>query len=190
MTLFAALILSLAAAPTISAQRKTAKSKTPRTVTDFYMLLPAKYFPFVDRVKKRRDLIESENIKLGYLNFAGNRPFMPLENEMLLLRRMSGAAMLVIAYTDCSDDCQAVLRFVEYENGRWTEADAAPKFDVAQMRAIYRRKTGRDAVENPKIYYSLSPIDKSLTVNFAGQTSVEIYKLEWDGNVYDFAAPI
>ena len=100
IAIFAALILSLAAAQTISAQRKTAKPKTPRTVTDFYMLLPSKYFPFVERVKSRRDLIEGENIKQGYLNFVGNRPFMPLENEMLLLKRMSGVSMLAIAYTD------------------------------------------------------------------------------------------
>jgi hypothetical protein len=31
---------------------------------------------------------------------------------------------------------------------------------------------------------------KSLTVNIGGETGVEIYKLEWDGNIYDFAAPV
>ena len=171
---------------------KTGKKKiaAPRTVTDFYLLLPAQYFPFFDRVKNRRDLIEGENSADGYLNFVGNRAGMPLANEMLLLKRMSGAPMLVIAYTDClAGDCEALLRFVEYENGRWSQIDAAPKFDLAQMREIYRRKTGKAAEEKPYIIYSLSPTDKSLTVKFGGETDVEIYKLEWDGNIYDFAAP-
>ena len=166
------------------------KIAAPRTVTDFYLRLPAKYFPFFDRVKNRRDLIEGENLADGYLNFMGNRVGMPLHNEMLLLKKMSGVPMLVIAYSKClAGGCEAVLHFLEYENGRWSEADAAPPFELAAMREIYRRQTGKEADEKPYIIYSLSPTDKSLTVIFGGEQEVEIYKLKWDGNIYDFAAP-
>lgn len=195
--IFALLILTLAGAQMMFAQSKgkPIKKKTttaPRTVTDFYLLLPAKYFPFFDRVKNRLDLIEGGSDKMGYLHFMGNRVGMPLDNEMLLLKQMSGASVLVVAYTDCFgvvDGCDAVLHFLEYENKRWSEVDAAPPFNLAQMREIYQRKTGRAAEEKPHIIYSLSPTDKSLTVKFGGETEVQIYKLEWDGNIYDFAVP-
>lgn len=194
--IFALLILTLAgAAQTTFAQGKSRpiKKKTPaapRTMTDFYLLLPAKYFPFFDRVKNRRDLIEGENLADGYLNFMGNRVGMPLDNEMLLLKRMSGTSVMVIAYTECTaGGCDAVLRFVEYENGRWSEVDAAPPLELHAMREIYQRKTGKAAEEKPYVIYSLSPTDKSLTVKIGGETTVEIYRLEWDGNIYDFAAP-
>lgn len=192
MTAFTILILTFANVQSLVAQRKnkTPQSKTsaPQTVTDFYMLLPEKYFPFFDRVKNRRDLIEGEQIKNGYLNFVGNRPGMPLDNEMLLLKRTNNIPMLVIAYTDCFNDCEAVLRFVEYENGLWRETEAAPKFDAGEMRETYRRQTGRNADEKLHVIYSLSPVDKSLTVKIGGEADVEIYKLEWNGNVYRFAA--
>ena len=196
--IFALLILTLAsAAQTSFAQGKSESPRkklpaVPRTVTDFYLLLPAKYFPFFDRVKNRLDLIEGGSDKMGYLHFMGNRVGMPLDNEMLLLKQMSGASVLVVAYTDCFgvvDGCDTVLHFLEYENKRWSEVDAAPQFDLAQMREIYQRKTGRAAEEKPHIIYSLSPTDKSLTVKFGGETEVQIYKLEWDGNIYDFAVP-
>ena len=188
------LILTLVGAQMIRAQvkGKPLKKKTvaPRTVTDFYMRLPAKYFPFFDRVKNRRDLIEGENLADGYIHFVGNRVGMPLHNEMLLLKKMSGVPMLVVTYTECyAGDCEAVLHFLEYENGRWSKTDAAPPLEIEAMREIYRRKTGRAAKEKPYVIYSLSPTDKSLTVKIGGEQDVEIYKLEWDGNIYDFAAP-
>lgn len=194
--IFAFLILMLAGATqTMFAQGKgkPAKKRTPaapRTITDFYKILPAKYFPFFALVKNRLDLIEGGSDKMGYLNFMGNRAGMPLDNEMLLLKRMSGASVLVIAYTECGiGDCEAVLRFVEYDNGRWSRIDAAPPLELAAMREIYRRKTGKAAEEKPYVIYSLSPTDKSLTIKFGGETEVEIYKFEWDGNIYDFAVP-
>jgi hypothetical protein len=189
---FCAVLALIFAVALIAAAQGKQKNKTsaPQTVTDFYLLLPAKYFPFFDRVKNRRDLIESENIETGYLNFVGNRAAMPLDNEMLLLKRTSGTSILAIAYTDCfAGNCEAVLRFAEYENGRWSEVDAAPKFDPSAIREIYRRKTGQTAKEKPYILYSLSPTDKSLTVKISGEREVEIYKLQWDGNTYGFAAP-
>ena len=98
--------------------------------------------------------------------------------------------MLVVAYSDCfANVCEAVLHFLEYENGRWSEAAGAPPLDPVAMREIYRRKTGQAASEdNLNVIYSLSPIDKSITVKINGKAGdIEIYKLEWDGNIYDFA---
>ncbi len=124
----------------------------------------------------------------GYLSFDNNRPIQPINGEILLLKRMSGASMLVISYTDCVvDPCIESLRFVEYQNGRWTEADAAPPFDRQKAVALYRRKNGKSPDEKEYVVYNLSPTDKSISVKF-GDT--EIYRLEWDGNIYDFAAPV
>jgi hypothetical protein len=175
---------------------KTVKTKTvaPRTVTDFYMRLPAKYFPYVEDVKNRRDLIEGENLEDGYLSFMGNRAFMPPHAEMLLLSKMGNLPipLLVVSYTDCNfDSCKAVLHLLEYHNGRWSEFDGTPPFEIKEMREIYRRKTGRDAGAKPYITYELNSSNKHLTVKMKGDDGADmnIYELEWDGNIYDFATP-
>lgn len=197
--IFAFLILTLAvAAQTTFAQKKkpTVKpeSNAPRTVVDFYKILPAKFFPLVEDIKDRESLIGTENLELGYIGFDNNGPMEPINGQIWLLKRMSGVSMLVISYTDCilADICTESLRFVEYEAGRWTETDAAPPIpDRQKINEIYERKTGRAPEKKAQLIFDVSPSDKSISAHLAsnGETE-EIYKLEWDGNIFDFAAPV
>lgn len=190
ITFFAFLILTFAGATSAQVKGKKPKSKltAPRTVEDFYKILPVKYFPYLEyEPKNRASLMGSYSTANGYLSFDNNRPIQPINGQILLLKRMSGVSMLVISYTDCvTEPCTESLRFVEYENGRWTEADAAPPFDRQKVVEIYRRKTGKSPDDNAYVVYDLSPTDKSISVKFG---DAEIYKLEWDGNIYDFATP-
>jgi len=164
---------------------KMVKAAAPRTVEDFYKILPAKFYPYLEeqsQIKDRTDLIGTYSVAKGYLSFDNNRPSQPHNGQILLLRRMSGVSMLVLSYTDC---CTDFLRFVEYENGRWSEADAAPPFDRQKAVEIYRLKTGKTPDDRARVVYELSPTDKSISVKMA---DTDIYRLEWDGNIYDFAA--
>lgn len=165
------------------------KSSEPRTVIDFYMRLPVKYFPYIEyEPKNRASLMGSNSESKALLSFDNNRPIQPANGQILLLKRMSGVTMLAISYTDCdSDPCKDSLRFVEYENGRWTEVDAAPpKLERGKMVEIYRRKTGKNPDDKAFVVYDIFD-DKSIVVRMR---DTEIYKLEWDGNIYDFAAPV
>ena len=185
------LFLALAGATNSTfAQKKTTgkpKSKTaaPRTVYDFYKILPAKYFPFLKRLKDRADFIESDDEKSGYLRFGANVPFPPEHAEMALLNRMNGDFYIVISYTDDDENNgNGVLVFLEYHRGRFTEAEqGASIVDLAEAREIYRRRTGQNADETQKLFYFIQPINKTITVKLG---EIEVYKSEWDGNVYVF----
>ncbi len=190
ITFFAFLVLTFAGATSAQVKGKKPKSKpaAPRTVKDFYKILPVKYFSYIEyEPKNRASLMGSHSTANGYLSFDNNRPIQPVNAQILLLKRMSGVSMLVISYTDCdADPCRDSLRFVEYENGRFREADAAPPFDRQKAIEIYRRKTGKSPDDKAYLVYDLSPTDKSISVKFG---DAEIYKLEWDGNIYNYAAP-
>lgn len=188
---FVLFVLSAFGASAIFAQGKgkTARKKSvePRTVVDFYLRLPVKYFPYIEyEPKNRASLMGSHSASKALLSFDNNRPIQPVNAQILLLKRMSGVSMLAISYTDCdSDPCKDSLRFVEYEKGRWTEVDAAPPLERGKIVEIYRRKTGKNPGQKAFVIYDVWD-DKSIIVRM-GDT--EIYKLEWDGNIYDFTAP-
>ena len=160
------------------------KNAQPRTVYDFYQKLPARYFPFLKRLKDRRDFVESNDEKNNYLRFGANVPFPPEHAEMALLKRMNGSFYIVISYTDDDEnEGVGVLRFLEYQDGRFTEAQGASPIDLEKARALYRRKTGREANANEYLFYRIAPVGKTITVALG---DAEIYKSEWDGNIYVF----
>lgn len=187
--IFALLILTVAGASQMTAAQgksRPIKKKTaaPRTAYDFYLKVPVKYFPFLSRLKDRADFVESNDEKNDYLRFGANVPFPPEHAEMALLKRMNGSFYIVISYTDDDEnDGRGVLRFLEYANRKFSEANGASPVDLKNAREIYRRKTGRDADVNEYLFYRIEPVSKTITVAL-GKT--EIYKSEWDGNIYVF----
>ena len=136
------------------------------------------------RLKNRADFVESDDAKNDYLRFGANVPFPPEHAEMALLKRMNGDFYVVISYTDDDEnEGVGVLRFLEYRNGKFTEAQGASPVDLEAARAIYRRRTGRDADVNEYLFYRIEPVSKKITVALG---DVEIYQSEWDGNIYVF----
>lgn len=175
---------------TTPAQSKIKKSKPrePRTVYDFYLKVPVKYFPFLGRLRDRADFVESNDEKNDYLRLGANVPFPPEHAEMALLKRMNGGIYIVISYADDDEnDGRGVLRFLQYANGKFTEAEGASPVDLKNARKIYRRKTGRDADVNEYLFYRIEPTSKAITVALG---EIDIYKSEWNGNFYDFTAPV
>jgi hypothetical protein len=106
ITFFAFLILTFAGATSAQVKGKKPKSKltAPRTVEDFYKILPVKYFPYLEyEPKNRASLMGSYSIANGYLSFDNNRPIQPINGQILLLKRMSGVSMLAELLTFMND---------------------------------------------------------------------------------------
>lgn len=190
---FALLILTFAGAAreaTAQGKGKSVNRKTaaPRTVYDFYLKVPVRYFPFLSRLKDRADFVDSNDEKNSYLRFGANVPFPPEHAEMALLKRMNGSFYIVISYTDDDESGgQGVLRFLEYANGKFSDAQGASPVDLKSAQEIYRRKTGKSAGVTESLIYRIEPVSKTITVEIGG---VKIYESAWDGNFYDLTAPV
>lgn len=197
LTLIAFVALAAGSGSTIAQPRKskTVKNKTiaaPRTVKDFFMLLPAKYFPALKGMKNRARLIETEDSKNGYLWFGNNQPFAPDRAEMQIFKRMSGFYLIVVSYNDCdfAGDCADYAHFLEYKNGKFNEVEATPNLPPRMLRDRFEEKTGREAGAKDRIIYELPRTGKTLKIRIGDLfDSTIIYELEWDGNIFDFAAP-
>ena len=105
-----------------AAQNKAAKSKgEPKTVTDFYLLLPAKFLPILAAHQNRRALIDVEDLKNGYLRLGNNE--WEGWGEVAILKKKSGGYLVAVTQYNCGPVCEGEAVFVNYNKGKWSRAD-------------------------------------------------------------------
>ncbi len=93
-----AIILTLGAVSSTSAQ-----NKMPRTVEDFYMLLPAKYIQPLGEMKDRKKLIKTRDVANGYLYLSGKAAMPGWEGwaEIALFKKTNGEYVVGVVDGSC-----------------------------------------------------------------------------------------
>jgi hypothetical protein len=131
---------------------ETAESQTnqPRTVRDFFMLLPEKYFVLEDcnhardkncrqsRLDYLKTFAEVEDTKNGYLK--GGCDGAQACIEMALFKRPDGAYLIGVGtFAEMMND----YYFLDYKNGKWTDVSAqvVPEFSKKNMYELPRYGT-------------------------------------------------
>lgn len=156
------------------------QTKQPRTVRDFFMLLPEKYFllescePSKDRDCRRAKLnylktfTEVEDTANGYLKGGcdGAQSCM----EMALFKRPDGTYLVGLAV---SAEMMEDYYFLDYKNGVWTDvsAEVVPEFSRKNMYEIPRKGT------TVKVY-AKKIIEKGDDYEIA-EKGAKLYDLEW-----------
>ena len=129
---------------------QSAPAQTPKTVRDFFNLLPSKYFtlegcePARDKgcVRARREYLERftevEDIANGY--FKGGCDGAQSCIEMALFKRPDGTYIVGLA---TSHEMMNDYRFLEYKSGKWTDVSLkiVPRFSRKNMYALPRYGT-------------------------------------------------
>jgi hypothetical protein len=106
--------------PAGSAQTKTPGSAEPRTVVDYYLLLPDKYFEG-DRDMRLHWMLDPKrgaivDLKHGYLYAAGDGA--QTDIYVALFKRTNGKYLIAVNYNDKHDVFESFLVFYEYDQGR------------------------------------------------------------------------
>ncbi len=161
------------------AQRKTAQ---PKTVRDFFMLLPPEYFqagscgdPKTNAAQCRRDTenylkryLDVEDTANGYMRGggeAGQGGF-----EMAMFKRPDGTYVVALyGFGEMWDD----FYFLEYKNGRWSDIGKKTVPDYGKKRWYELPRTGTTIKVYEKI--DLEP-DSDITFGEAGK---KLYDLKW-----------
>jgi hypothetical protein len=119
-----AVVVSLAAALLSGPAVSTPRAKPPRTVLDYYMLLPDSYFEI-----DRRKLITSEyggivDIRNGYIKTGCDGAQVCW--TMCLFKRPDGPHLIALSNNNASDGpWEPWLGFRTYQNGRWVDVTKA-----------------------------------------------------------------
>lgn len=126
---------------TVSGSALVAQAPTPpapRTVLDYYRLVPAEaLFPEGETVD-RTSAVVLEDIPNGYLRLGGWEGY----GEVALFRKADGGALLGVAQNVCAPACGQVLRFLEWTGAGFQDVTARvfPKVEAAQVRAAWERQ--------------------------------------------------
>jgi hypothetical protein len=113
-------LIILAAATLVSAQ--------PKTVTDYYLVMPNNVYStdiegdkITNRAaltKFRKSLIKTEDIKNGYLKLEGTWEGWA---EIALFKKKDGSYLIAQAESGCGPACEGFIKFFAYEAGKFTD---------------------------------------------------------------------
>jgi hypothetical protein len=122
-------VLAVATAPGVKAS--PAQSSEPKTVGDYFILVPERYMPY--DLPFRRELLRGEHrgavidVRNGYISWDASDA--PDAFEFAIFRKSNGR--YVVAYNDVGDDFdgetghEAGLILLSYEGGRWRDVTRA-----------------------------------------------------------------
>lgn len=138
--------LAITFAAPASAQNKQNKTTAPRTVTEFYLKLPAKHLQILEAIPNRRSLIKTEDTANGYLRLE------PKDREswgeIALFKRANGSYIVAVTEYNCAPVCDGNLTFLDYKNGKWKELELLPRYTTGDLRTAFHGATGRQPNED------------------------------------------
>lgn len=177
---------------TISFAFSAAAQKTvePRTVTDFYMQLPA---DFVDdsATAERRKRIAVEDIKSGYLKLKpteeqGERGY----TEIALFKKSAGGYVVAVASIECTDNCIGGATFLERRADRWLDVSnrVYPTNGDGELEIYKRKKTAahRD-YDATTVFWTTDRLPRegrTVRTTYTGEGAAkefEIFSATWNG---------
>ncbi len=193
ITIFALLTFICGAATNADAQKNR---REPRTVVDFYLLLPAERLSPLSRVKNRESLIEIKDIANGYLRLDGAATADYWEGwaEIALFKKTGGGYVIGLVDGSCATMCYSGIEFLEYKNGKWTEVtrqvmpEITDEMIVAQFKS--KKRAGDEDLagnDSPFVNYELPRTGKTvkLNANLAGDDNLMLFEMTWTGAKFE-----
>ncbi len=113
----------------------------PKTVLDYYLLLPTKYLKALGSTQDRLSLISLRDVKNGYLELSGSWEG---DAHVVLWKSAAGQNLLGVSQTECGPVCHQTLWFLTFQDGKWTDVTAKtfPLLSQKSMLGYYNRVKG------------------------------------------------
>lgn len=179
-----------------SALDQSSATNEPRTVLDFYKLLPSKYLNLPQGAKTRKPRADVTDIANGYLSL------LPPTNdsegmwdswagaEVVLFKKKSGGYVVGVAQTETVTVSTTNLRFLEYNAGVWRDVtkQVSPAITEKMIRAALLRADPAEAkdlrVNDPMfVTYDLPRVGRSIVAKWDGNAT--LFKLNWNGERFE-----
>ncbi len=164
----------------------------PKTVTDFYLLLPVNLFATessgktykskADLEKFRRSIITIEDLKNGYLALDG---YSEGWGEVAIFKKTDGTYLVGVAEADCAIICDGNVQFFNYRNDTWTDITTRvfPMPTRSELKAAFKvhglGKTGSS------YYFRLPRFGRTVEIDSDEDTSTRdetlLLEYEWNG---------
>ncbi len=176
-----ALAINFAAPAQAQSKKTNAKSNAPRTVTEFYLKLPAKYLQILEAIPNRRSLIKTEDVANGYLRLESKD--WEGWGEVALFKRANGSYIVAVTEYSCGPECDGNLTFLDYKNGKWKEVELLPRYTVGDLRTAFHGAKERQPNEDEmnEQVFELPRKGKEITLKLGG---VPVMGFLWQGDEF------
>lgn len=187
------LLLTLAiASSSLSAKaQKKPVSKEPKTVLDFYLLLPEEYLAPLANLKNRQSIVKVKDIANGYLAFQADlqtAAFWEGWGEMALFKKTGGGYVVGVVDGSNATLHYSGIEFLEYSGGgKWRKISERifPEIDNEMILKKYRSKVPNDTeydLQNPPAVYFELPRRGTIVKMYADADDEGLlFEFEWNG---------
>ncbi len=173
--------LAISFAAPLQAQNKQTKTNAPKTVTEFYLKMPAKYLQILKAIPNRRALIKTEDTANGYLRLESKD--WEGWGEVALFKRANGSHIVAVTEYSCGPVCDGNLTLLDYKNGKWKEVELLPRYSVGDLRTAFHGATNRQPSEDEmnEQVFELPRKGKEITLKIG---DVPVMGFLWNGEEF------
>ena len=195
--LFAALLLITFLNYIAAAQTKT---NVPRTVTDFYLQLPAGFVDGTEGVGERRKRVAVEDAANGYLKLKPTKDQNEGEyTEIAIFKKSGGGYIIGIVNVGCTENCGGVVQFLERRADRWTDV-TNQVFPVTRETELLQYRLKKTAAhrdyETTQVFWTQTDLPRAgrtIRVKYTGEgkdKEFELFSISWNGERFAAGAPL
>lgn len=172
----------------VDAQKKAAKE--PKTVMDFYLLLPEDAIAPFSQTKDRQSLIKTKDLANGYLMLE-NGKYWEGWGEIALFKKTSGGYVVGVVDGSNATMHYSGIEFLEYENGKWRKITEAIFPDVTSEMTLQRYKakvpndTEYDLQNPPFIYFELPRKGTTVKMFADAEDEGSLFEFVWTGAKFE-----
>lgn len=161
----------------------------PKTVLDYYQLLPKEELALLETAKSREALLKTKDVANGFLGLESDsgQGFA----QVAVFRKKDRSVVVGVSQMECGPICVGSVKFLQYQDGKWQDVTDAlmPKATDEQILAAYNRlkKKGDDEYtlkDPPSFYWDLPRTGTTvrlLTGDSGPKTDKVLMRFTWDG---------
>ena len=182
------LVLILVTGSTLA---QVADDRRPKSILDYYFLLPHKYLGYLtaDSRSAREAAIRIQDLEGGFLK-AGLETD-EISTSLALFRKSDGSDVIAVENRSCPTGCcTSSLNLLSYDNDQWTDVtqDLLPAIDGNKIQALLQQQymcISNQLLRQPRLIYSLRKNRGSIELN-EHFTGMLLGEFEWANDAFVF----
>jgi hypothetical protein len=162
----------------------------PKSILDYYFLLPHKYLPYLtaDSRPVREAAIQIKDLDGGFLK--SGLATDEVSTALALFKKSDGSDLIAVENRACPSACSSSLNLLLYANDQWADIthDLLPAVDGSKIQALLQRQyTTRpnEPVRQSQLIYTLRKHGGSIEVN-EHWSGMVLGEFEWANDAFIF----
>jgi hypothetical protein len=164
--------------------------RRPKSILDYYFLLPQKYLPYLtaDSRPAREAAIEISDLDGGFLK--SGLATDEVSTALALFKKSDGSDVIAVENRACPAACSSSLNLLSYANDQWVEVtrDLLPAIDQGKIQSSLQRQymsRPNEPARQSQLIYTLRKHGEGIEVN-EHWSGMVLGEFEWANDAFTF----